>query len=102
MIFATHAISYQVLSNFKMSCDSVSTILFSNQRDQFIEDGHIFDINIAATGGKATGVDPVHISKVWSTDLNTAERTIEVTTQLKQQDGGGGLSRNFSTNNRIL
>ena len=51
------------------------TIPSSNQKDLFVEDGHIFDIGIAATGGRATGVDPVHLSKVWSIGLKAAECT---------------------------
>lgn len=98
IIFAINPINYQVLSNLKMSCGSVLTIPASTHKDLFIEDRLIFDIRIAATGGRVTGVDLVHLSKVWSIDLKAAECMIEVTTQLKQHNADGGLSRNFSTN----
>ena len=54
----------------------------SIHRDLFVDDNHIIDIGIAATRGRARGVDPVHLSKVWSINLEEAQRTIEVTTQL--------------------
>ena len=61
MVFATDALSYQALSNFKMSCGSVLTIPVSINRNLFIEDSHIIDISVAVTGGRARGVDLVHL-----------------------------------------
>ena len=63
MIFATNALSYQVLSNYKMSYGSVSTIPSSFHRKTFIEDSHSIDIRtVATTEDRATGIDPVHLS----------------------------------------
>ena len=53
------------------------------------------------TAGRQTGVKISHLSKIWGIDIETARRTLEVTTQLRQQDTGS-LSRNFSTNDRML
>jgi len=51
---------------------------------------------------KSKGVKPVDLAKVWRIDEEIARRTIEVTTQLKQQDVDGSMSRNFSTNDRMI
>jgi hypothetical protein len=56
----------------------------------------------AMRAGKTKGVNPVDLAKVWRIDVEAARRSIEVTTQLKQQDTDGSLSRNFSTNDRML
>ena len=47
-------------------------------------------------------VKPVDLAKVWRIDVETARRTLEITTQLKQQETDGNLSHNFSTNHRML
>ena len=51
--------------------------------------------------GRKTGVKASHPSKIWGIDIETARRTLEVTTQLRQQDTGS-LSQNFSTNDLML
>ena len=48
------------------------------------------------------GVKPVDLTKLWRIDVDTARRTLEITTQLKQQETDGNLSHNFSTNDRML
>ena len=53
------------------------------------------------TAGRKTCVKAFHLSKIWGIGIETARRTHEVTTQLRQQDTGS-LSQNFSTNYRML
>ena len=36
------------------------------------------DIQIGAAAGRARGVSPKHLSKIWSINLETAKRTIEI------------------------
>jgi hypothetical protein len=48
------------------------------------------------------GVSIEHISKVWQIDLSEAERTINATTQRCVRSHGDNLSRNYSTNDRML
>merc|ERR1711884_996014 len=57
---------------------------------------------IEATAGKPKGVTAEHLCKVWSINKEEADKTINCTTQLKQQDTDGHISRSFSTNDRIL
>ena len=40
------------------------------------------------TTGRQKGVKASHLSKIWGADIETARRTILVTTQLRQQDTG--------------
>ena len=51
---------------------------------------------------KSKGVDPAHLSKVWRIDLNTAERTLEVVSELNRRVDDPTLSRNYGANDRML
>ena len=55
-----------------------------------------------AQAGKTRGVDPKHLSKIWRISHEDAQRTIDVTTQMSTQTDGPTLSRNYSTNDRML
>jgi hypothetical protein len=52
--------------------------------------------------GHPNGVTAKHLSKVWKIGVKTAKRTVEVTTQLRQHEADASLSRNYSTNDRML
>ena len=88
-------------SKFAMSIGSVYAGDPKNN-DLFIDDPTTIEMDIeAVNANKSKGVKPVDLAKVWRIDEETARRTIEVITQ-KQQDADGSLSRNFSTNDRML
>ena len=55
-----------------------------------------------AQAGKSRQVDPKHLSKIWRISHDDAQRTIDVTTQISIRKDDPVLSRNYSTNNRIL
>ena len=55
-----------------------------------------------AQAGKSRGVDPKHLSKIWRISHDDAQRTIDVTTQMSIQTDDPVLSRNYSTNDRML
>ena len=55
-----------------------------------------------AQAGKSRGVDPKHLSKIWRISHEDAQRTIDVTTQTSIQTDDPVLSRNHSTNDRML
>jgi hypothetical protein len=52
--------------------------------------------------GRPNVITATHLSKVWKIDVKTAKRTIEVTAQLRQHEADATLSRNYSTNDRML
>ena len=56
----------------------------------------------ATIQSKPKGVSPNELIKVWRIDCKTADRTLNCTTQLKKQDTAVGISRRFSTNDRML
>jgi len=46
-----------------------------------------FEAECGATAGRARGVTPEHLSKIWSIDYETAKRTIDITSQhLKHEE----------------
>ena len=55
-----------------------------------------------AQAGKTRGVDPKHLSKIWRISHEDAQRTIDVTTQTSTRTDNPTLSRNYSTNDRML
>ena len=58
--------------------------------------------NVAAVGARSRGVSPEHLSKVWGIDVETARRTIDVTSQHCKHDHPDHLRRQYSTNDRML
>ena len=52
--------------------------------------------------GKSRGVDPKRLSKIWRISHDDAQRTIDVTTQTSIRTDDPVLSRNYSTNYRML
>ena len=56
----------------------------------------------AAEAGKPKGVSAELLSKIWRIDLESAKRTINVTTQHCVRKESHHLSRNHSTNDRML
>ena len=55
-----------------------------------------------AQAGKTRGVDPKHLSKIWRISHEDSKRTIDVTTQTSTRTDDPTLSRNYSTNDRML
>ena len=61
------------------------------------------DIMISAThASKPKGTDAAHLSKIWRIDLETAERTLDITSQNSKRTDDPKLSRNYGTNDRML
>ncbi len=98
-----------ILSDFGMSVGSLvgalddSEDLYLNLDEQpMVEvdmvDGEIF----AAEANNIRGVTPVELSKVWKIDIQSAKDTLKVTSQRRKIDGNSNLSRNLSTNDRML
>ena len=57
---------------------------------------------VSAAAGRAKGVTPERLSKIWSIDIKTAKRTIDLTSQHVKHEGSNHLKRRYSTNNRML
>ena len=55
-----------------------------------------------AQAGKSRRVDPKHHSKIWRISHDDAQRTIDVTIQTSIQTDDPVLTRNYSTNDRML
>ena len=71
---------------------SVCSVSAGNPKnnDMFIDDPTTIEMDIEAVNtSKSKGVKPVDLAKVWRINVETARRTIEVTTQGKQQDADG-------------
>ena len=57
---------------------------------------------VSVVVGRAKGVTPERLSKVWSIDIETAKRMIDLTSQHVKHEGSNHLKRQYSTNDRIL
>jgi hypothetical protein len=47
-------------------------------------------------------VDAAHLSKIWRIDIESAKRTLDITTQHRKHQAVPSLSRNYATNDRML
>ena len=60
------------------------------------------DQEVSAMATREKGVTPEQLSKIWSIDIETTKRTIELTSQYVKHTGNDHLKRRYLTNNRIL
>ena len=73
----------------------------SNSSD--MDDGLFINLEAsAANASRMGGVSEEHLAKVWRLNEDEARRALEVTSQLCKQDANSTLSRQFSTNDRML
>jgi hypothetical protein len=56
----------------------------------------------AAHAGQTTGLTAANLAKTWRINLESAERTIDITSQHSERKDNPTLSRNYGTNNRML
>ena len=56
----------------------------------------------AAHASIPNGIYASHLSKIWRIDLDSAEQTLEVTSQHSTRSYNPTLSHNYGTNNRML
>ena len=63
----------------------------------------IDDIMVCAMhAGKYDGIKPEHLSKIWRIDMDTARKTLDITSQRSVRKDNPKLSRNYGTNDRML
>ena len=84
-----------------MSVGSTTTHIGLTDFGALFEDSTIVKILVVHVE-RPKGVKPDDLAKVWWINVETARRTLEITTQLKQQYTDVNLSHNFSTNDRML
>ena len=60
------------------------------------------DNEVGATATRARGVTPERLSKIWSIDIETAKRTIDLISQHVKHEGSSHLKCRYSTNDRML
>ena len=93
---------HSAATSFAISCGSTSSQVSHHQMNNFFIDGTMEITVDGFTATKSKGIRPIGLTKFWGTDIKTARRTLEVTTQLRQQDSDSTLSCNFSTNDQML
>ena len=109
--FATECHLLQVSSLFKSLLGSMtrrasqprknSCPLFTTN-PSIIDLGLNLDGNVSVSEYCTRGVTLDNLSKLWRIDIEAVKKTLEITTQLRKHKVDGPLTRNFSTNNRIL
>ena len=66
-------------------------------------DYNLDDIMVSAIHAKSkNNVTPDHLSKIWRIDVDTAKRTLDITSQQCARKDNPKLSRNYETNDRML
>ena len=88
-------------SKFGVSVGSTTTRIGLTDVGALFEDPTIVEVS-AVHEELPKGVNPVDLAMVWQINAETARHTLDITTQLKQQDTDGNLAHNFSMNDRML
>ena len=93
--------SFEAEQVFKIAAGSgsINSPVATIAKSPFVEEPRLIGATIQS---KPKGVSPDELMKVWRIDCETAERTLNCTTQLKKQDAAAGISRRFSTNDQML
>ena len=63
---------------------------------------NVLELEVSVAAGRAKGVTPERTSNIWSIDIETAKRTIVLTSQHVKHEGSNHLKRRYSTNDRML
>ena len=101
----------QIISLFKSLLGSMTGRASQPQKNScplfttnpsIIDLGLNLDENGSVSAYRTCGVIPDHLSKLWCIDIEAAKKTLEITTQLRKHEVDGPLTRNFSTNDRML
>ena len=94
------------IGKFQMSIGSTTAYVNHDDDELFCDEPIVGRMTLAdvdaAHANPPKGVTAKDLAKVWRIDVETARKTLQNTTQLKKQDGNNTLSRNFSTNDRML
>ena len=100
------------LGNYMMSIGATSAwhedFLFDDSQVTEEATDSLKDMNFdsfmagSTTASSSRGVSAEHLSKIWRIDLETARKTIDVTTQRCKRSETSSLSRNYSTGDRML
>jgi hypothetical protein len=106
---ATFATTEKYLMEMEVNNNTPASYMLQNVEDpEFLKalemsDDYLDDFMVSATHAEPPkGVDAETLSKVWSIDIPTAERTLKVTSQRCNHSEDTTLSRNCSTNDRML
>ena len=101
-----------LMSESSDDLSSTSSVVSDDDLDQWMDEiigesleGHIDldDIMVSAAHvSPRKDVDAEHLSKIWRIDVETAKRTLDVTTQQRTHTPNPSLSKNYSTNDRML
>ena len=83
----------------EISDDAFDPIELDDDTNEVLQDNFMAS---TAQAGKSRGGDPKHLSKIWRISHKDAQRTIDATTQTSTRTDDPTLSRNYSTNNRML
>ena len=99
--FNNSVASFEAEQVFKMAAGSgsINSPIATIAKSPFVEESRSIGATIQS---KPKGITPDALMKVWQIDWDAAERTLNCTTQLKKQDTAAGISRRFSTNDRML
>ena len=85
--------------------DNDSKAMHSSDEDYDVNDEEALEQYFtcsSAHAGKPKGISPEKLSKVWRIDLETAKRTLKVTTQRCSRPNNPEFSKNYPTGDRML
>ena len=102
------------VSKFKMAVSATSIVEPEDEDDLWMEMKpwsvnidissleNMVDQELGAVSTRAKGVTPERLSKIWSIDIETAKKTIGLTSQHVNHVDSDHLKRRYSTNDKML
>ena len=107
-IFTSNLLERAAVSKFGMSVGSMNVATLAEDELFLLEEPTSGTISMtevevgAAHAEPPKGVSAKDLSKIWSISLKEAAATLDITSQNRRIDGNSTLSRNLSTNDRML
>ena len=111
ILFADKVYNEAVLSKFKMSIGATRAIPPDETDNLWCDEAMSFEVDlnddeslleeledvlntadVAGVSSRSRGVEPEYLSKIWGIDVETAKRTIDITTQHCKHDHNDHLS----------
>ena len=102
LVGATSIIEPDEIDNLWLKQEPWNVMIDISSIDKMVEGLDGLDREISAVATRAKGVTPERLSKIWSIDIETAKRTIDLTSQYVKHEGSSHLKRRYSTNDRML
>ena len=102
LVGGTSIVQPEEVDDLWLKMESWNVTIDISSLENIVDGLNGLDQEVSAMATRAKGVTPERLSKIWSIDIETAKRTIGLTSQYLKYTGNDHLKSRYSTNNRML